>query len=346
MSQIQQQQLTNQDSGRQSIYEIRNLCVTFTKYAGVLRRQRSDVRAVDNISLNIYEKEILSLVGESGSGKTTVARCLMALVTPSSGSLKYRGEIEVSNLRSKALLDYRKDVQIIFQDPFESMYPRFDVYTTVSTPIVQLTGEKNRLQLEETVSRLLSEVGLDPLETMHKLPHQLSGGERQRVSIARALAPNPKVLIADEPITMLDASLRLNILSLLLDIKAKRNLTIVMITHDLASAKIMSDRTAVMYSGKLVEIGPTDRLLSSPHHPYTELILRSTPHLHSKNIPREVGRMEATMEDSEGIRKGCVFQPRCRYATSVCSEVEPPLLEKSKAHLAACHNPLNTEIQS
>jgi peptide/nickel transport system ATP-binding protein len=326
------------------IYRIRNLSVTFTKQSGIVRKERSVIRAVDGLSLDIYEREILSLVGESGSGKTTVARCLMGLNPITSGSIKFRGGVDVTKLRGVHLLDYWREVQMIFQDPFESLYPRFDVYTIVATPMAQLAGESSRSQLQEKVAKLLVEVGLDPGDTMYKLPHQLSGGERQRVSIARALAPNPQILIADEPITMLDASLRLNILSLLSEIKERRGLTIVMITHDLASAKIMSDRTAVMYLGKLVELGPTENVLSSPHHPYTELILKSTPRFPIKQESKggtEVKIVARTIEDPEAIIKGCKFTPRCAYRTSICSQVEPPLSEKSVGHSAACHHPLN-----
>jgi peptide/nickel transport system ATP-binding protein len=199
----------------------------------------------------------------------------------------------------------------------------------------------------EIVNRLLSEVGLDPEETIHKLPHQLSGGERQRVNIARALAPNPRLLIADEPITMLDASQRLNILSLLFELRAKRNLTLLLITHDLASAKIMSDRTAVMYSGKLVEIGPTSSILSRPHHPYSELILSATPRL-TETLQRAEDALAAAsylsgIDEKESKSQGCVFAPRCRYATKICELSEPQLEEKSRSHLAACHNALNLQ---
>jgi len=296
------------------------------------------------VSFDINESEILSVVGESGSGKTTIANCIMALTTPNSGSIKYNGA-EVSALRGKKLKDYRREVQVIYQDPFESLNPRLDVYSTLSIPIIRLTNETKQAVIVEKVRRLLSEVGLEPDEAIHKLPHQLSGGERQRINVARALAPGPKLLIADEPITMLDASQRLNILSLLLELKEKRNLTILLITHDLASAKIMSDRTAVMYSGKLVEIGPTDSILTHPFHPYSELILTATPKL---TETREVlaNTLSAVsyssgIEESQSIQRGCVFQPRCKYAKKKCVDVEPKLEEKSSSHYAACHYPLS-----
>lgn len=336
MSQVQQLGTSSGKTGN-VVYSIKNLSVEFTKSQGFIFRESKVIKAVSNISLDVLEGEVLSIVGESGSGKTTIARCLIGTILPTSGSIKFLDDTEVVGLKGSKLLDYWKNVQMIFQDPFESMYPKFDVFTIISIPIVQLTGERDKALLRKKVEKLLREVGLDPAETMHKLPHQLSGGERQRVSIARALAPNPKVLIADEPITMLDASLRLNILSLLLEIRAKRNLTIVLITHDLASAKVMSDRIAVMYYGKLVEFGKTREILTRPIHPYTELILASTPRIGMK---REVAKKKSAGEIEVVASGGCIFRSRCTYASEICRRTEPKLEEKRKEGWAACHNPL------
>jgi oligopeptide/dipeptide ABC transporter ATP-binding protein len=179
----------------------------------------------------------------------------------------------------------------------------------------------------------LDDVGLQS-DVVRKLPHQLSGGERQRVSIARALASHPKVLIADEPVSMLDASLRLNFLALFDKLRDERKMSILLITHDLATAKVMGGRTAVMYLGRLVELGPTSDILSEPHHPYAELLLTATPRMKDRDSGEEI----TTIEKSERVSKGCVFRPRCRYATEVCAEVEPVLEVKTEAHLAACHN--------
>lgn len=329
---------------RRPLYEIRNLGVTFRRTSGIFRRRQTVVNAVKDASFDIQESEILSIVGESGSGKSTIARCLMALAVPTRGSIKFGGK-EVSKLSGRDLQDYWRSVQMVFQDPFESLNPRLDVFTTLSVPLRRLAGETDSLKLGPEIASLLSEVGLDPDDVLHKYPHQLSGGERQRINIAKALAPNPSVLIADEPITMLDASQRLNILSLLAELKESRNLTIVLITHDLASAKIMSDRTIVMYSGDIVEIGPTSGLLTKPHHPYTELIISATPRL-TRRSDRNAGQKslyaQTGIEESSTIEKGCVFAPRCKYKTEICLEVSPPLLEKSKGHYASCHNALNT----
>ncbi len=338
MSQVLNEPSFASPSGTRVILKVDNLLVTFTKERGVLRKHTSVIRAVDNVSFQIQESEILSLVGESGSGKTTVARCVTALQRPTSGSIIF-DDADVTDLKAQNLKNYRRDVQIIFQDPFESIYPRQDVFTTIATPILRLKGAKDTSRLKEEVSELLVEVGLEPEVHMNRLPHQLSGGERQRVSIARALAPGPRLLVADEPITMLDASQRLNILSLLMRLKRKRNLTVLLITHDLASAKLMSDRTAVMYMGKIVELGPTKVILSKPHHPYSQLILDATPRLGV--VSQDFSEFSTGAEGSANVTKGCVFRPRCKYATEICKEVEPGLTGSTNYHLAACHNQLN-----
>ena len=330
MSQIHQLE-TEQPS--QPIFKVTNLNLSFEAQRGIIKKEKSVIKALDNVSLEIGRTEILSVVGESGCGKTSLARCLMGLAKPSSGSVKYEN-IEVTSLGRKQLRNYWRHVQTVFQDPFESLNPRQSVRDTVSTPIRALTGENDRSSLATKISQILWEVGLNPDKVMHKLPHQLSGGERQRVNIARALAPDPSVLIADEPITMLDASQRLNILLLLKELRTKRNLTVILITHDLASAKVMSDRTAVMYLGKLVELGSTSEVLSKPHHPYTDLIIRATPTLASS---QPMSYQKTIANGGEG---SCIFTPRCKYSTTVCREVSPELVEKSKNHFAACHNPL------
>lgn len=318
-----------------TILECVNLSVEFKKTKG-LRTTR--ISAVDDVSFQLYQSEVLSLVGESGSGKTTIARCALRLTRPTGGSIRYRG-VDVWKLRGNDLKAYRKDVQVVFQDPYESLNPRRDVLQTISLPIRKLAEERDHAVIEERVHKLLGEVGLDPRLVVHRFPHQLSGGERQRVSIARALASEPKVLVADEPITMLDAAQRLSTLSLMMRLKSTRNLTVLMITHDLASAKVTSDRTAVIYQGKLVELGRTENVLSKPHHPYVELILKATPSIRSSLVnPTAIPKMG----EQERVERGCVFMPRCAYATDVCGQVMPPLEDKSSGHLAACHHPLNT----
>jgi oligopeptide/dipeptide ABC transporter ATP-binding protein len=230
---------------------------------------------------------------------------------------------------------------MVFQDPFEALNPRQNVYAIVSTPIRHILGEKNDSRIRKTVSDLLNEMELEPSQVMDKFPHQLSGGERQRVNIARALAPKPNLLIADEPITMLDAAQRLSILKLLLELKKNRDLTLIMITHDLASAKVTSDRTLVMYRGKVVEVGRTIDVVTSPHHPYVELIMKSVPQVQKSLEPPSAKSLWS--EESANVQGGCIFRLRCEYAQDLCTRVEPPLEEKSNSHFAACHFALNLD---
>jgi peptide/nickel transport system ATP-binding protein len=314
-----------------ALLKVQNLSVTFKRQRGILRSGISYVRAVNDVSFEVQESEIVSLVGESGSGKTTIARCLLGLTPATSGSIVFNG-MTITNPRVSHSETFRRQVQMVFQDPFESLNPREDVFTTISIPLRRLARMKEAAQIIEKIKSLLVEVGLDADLVMRKLPHQLSGGERQRVNIARALASDPKLLVADEPITMLDASQRLNILSVL---------KLLMITHDLASAKALSSKTAVMYQGKLVEIGPTSTILSSPAHPYTESILSATPRLATGILETPLYVQDSDPRSISG--KGCVYLSRCPYATNICDEIDPELSPKSSAdHSAACHNPLNS----
>jgi peptide/nickel transport system ATP-binding protein len=340
MSQVLTASQSTVSVGRDPLIQVRDLSVTFLKEYGFLGRQTRTTKAVDNVSFDLFESETLILVGESGSGKTTVARCVLGLNPPTSGSIKYMG-IEVTKLRGASLRTYRRDVQIAFQDPFGSLNPYQDVLATLSTPIKRLLGENNPATIEDMAIRLLEDVGLEPQELLHKLPHQLSGGERQRVNIARALASKPRILVADEPVSMLDASQRLNLLLLLKELQKEHHIAILMITHDLATARVMGGRTAVMYVGKLFEISPTESLLTSPYHPYTELLISVAP---KRNFASSsaVEVPASTIEKSEALHVGCVFRNRCKYATGICAEVEPPLEGKGESsRLVACHNWIN-----
>lgn len=340
MSQISLSESGPRHGEANPLISVKDLTVCFSKSRGLFRRETTTIRAVDGISFELRESEVLSVVGESGSGKTTLARCIMHLQSTTGGSILWRGK-NVNDLHGRELREYRKNVQMIYQDPFESLNHRQNVLTTISIPLIALLSIRDKDQLKTEASDLLNEVGLDPKKVLHRLPHQLSGGERQRVNIARALASRPKLLVADEPVTMVDASQRLSILSLLMKLKNERNLSILFITHDLASANMVSDRTAIMYLGKMFEIGPSSSVLSTPDHPYTKMILDATPSLDS--IPK-FEDFAATIEESELVSKGCVFWPRCRYATQVCKEMEPPLSMMSDEHATACHHPLTRSV--
>ncbi|MDA4129552.1 MAG: ABC transporter ATP-binding protein [Thaumarchaeota archaeon] len=319
------------------ILQVRDLWITFKRLgAGIGPR---NVNAVKDVSFDLGESEIFSLVGESGSGKTTLGKGIARLVLPTKGSILYNGK-NVMKLRGEELRKYRADVQMVFQDPFGSLNPRYDVLTTLSEPLQYLSHLKDPTEIKEHSSKLLEEVGLDSERVLTRYPHQLSGGERQRVNIARAIASEPKILIADEPITMLDAEQRLSVLSLLMELKLKRRLSVLFITHDLASAKLVSDRIMVMYLGKIVESGEAEAVLSKPHHPYAEVILKAMPTLHRQDDGAQSLLKTATREDL--VMKGCAFRPKCAYANEKCSEIEPPLVEITKSHYAACHWPLNS----
>lgn len=337
MSQVQLGQKNSDTKSGSPLLEVKDLAIHFMSRTGTFRRKESAIRAVDKISFAVGKSEVVAVVGESGSGKTTLGKCVVGLVKPTSGSIVFNG-VDITKIKGKDMRQYRRDVQIIYQDPFESLTPRMTVYDTLAMPLMELLGMKNKEEITARVRQLLDETGLDPAEVMYRYPHQLSGGQRQRVNIARALAPNPKLLVADEPITMLDAAQRMNILYLLSELKSKRNLTVLLITHDLASARLVCERTIVMYLGKIVEEGDTKIVMKTPKHPYVELILGALPSLSASNPYNESNL--TWIEDSTHIRQGCVFEPRCKYRTEICKKAEPPLEQKAPNHLAACYHPL------
>ncbi len=320
----------------------RDVKVTFVKEKGFFLRRKFFIKALDGVSFDVNRSESVAIVGETGSGKTTLARCIMALTRPVSGSIKCCGR-EVTRLNGSAMRDHRRSVQIVYQDPYESLNPLQDVRKIISTPIRLLLGEKDKRRIEERVTNVLLDVGLNPAEVMHRYPHQLSGGQRQRVNIARALAPEPELLIADEPITMLDAEQRLNILSLLRTLKDSKKLTVLMITHDLASARLTSDRIMVMYLGKVVETGPTKDVVLNPHHPYVELVLSAAPRRTELSEDQDFYDLPPMEESVAQVGSGCVFAPRCKYASKLCEDVEPNLTKISAGRQVACHYPTNKE---
>jgi oligopeptide/dipeptide ABC transporter ATP-binding protein len=322
------------------ILRVEKLNVVFSTRVGLIsvhnqRPLSRNIQAVNNLSFDLSSSGTLTFVGESGSGKTTIARCIVGLLSPTSGSIKYRGA-EVISLTGKALKEYRRHVQIVFQDPYESLNPRDNVFTTLSLPLRHLVGENNTRILNERITDLMREVGLD-LDLIHRYPHQLSGGERQRVSIARALASDPEILIADEPISMLDAAQRADILRLLVKLRKERKLSIILITHDVGTAKIMGGRTLVMYRGRAFEYGDVESVLRKPCHPYIEVMLEAMPSLSKKPQLTHAEKVDLRT----AVEAGCIFRPHCKYALPVCVETEPQLEQKREGHLAACHNPLH-----
>ncbi len=275
------------------------------------------IRAVDNVTMDILEGEILALVGESGSGKTTLGKLLVKLHEPTSGRIFFDGK-DVTHLKDKEELRwFRRNVQMVFQDPFESLNPRMTVYDLIAEPLKIHKLIKTEDEASDMVNEVLEAVGLTPpKEFIMRYPHQLSGGQRQRVAIARALILNPKFIVADEPISMLDASIRAGILNLLLDLREQRNITIMYITHDIATARHVSDRIAVMYRGQIVEFGDTDEVINDPLHPYTEALIAAVP-----NPDPDVKRSEIPIKEPQTqlLYEGCRFRDRCPKATEKCS---------------------------
>ncbi|AUW93431.1 dipeptide/oligopeptide/nickel ABC transporter ATP-binding protein [Sulfobacillus thermotolerans] len=295
-----------------------------------------DLVASRAVSLHIATQETLGLVGESGSGKTTMGRTLVRLLTPSAGTVWFEGK-DVTHIHGSALMRYHRNAQMIFQDPFASLNPFHTVGHHLARPLARLRHLKGH-ERQEALDELLTLVGLTPSAVFReKYPHELSGGQRQRVAIARALAGGPSFIVADEPVSMLDVSLRAEILTLLESLQERRGLSYLYITHDLASARYLSHRIAVMYGGSLVEIATAEELVQAPAHPYTRLLLAATP-----GSPHK-GPLPETMQgapDLSADRIGCPFAPRCPSVMDQCSQVMPELKAVSPSHQAACF--LNT----
>jgi peptide/nickel transport system ATP-binding protein len=283
------------------------------------------VHAVEDTSLALYPGRATALVGESGSGKTTVARMLARLYTPTAGSMLFAGR-SVAGAGRLALREYRRQVQLVFQDPFSSLNPVHDVLYHLSRPLIRYGHARGAAQIMAQALTLLERVSLTPAEQfLHKYPHELSGGQRQRVAIARALAVRPRVLLADEPVSMLDVSIRLDILNLLARLKEEDRLAILYITHDIASARYFTEDMAVMYAGQMVEGGPSEEITQRPKHPYTQLLLSAAPDPDRLTGDGELASVPARGEIPSLVRppSGCRFHPRCPHAMPVCRERFP-----------------------
>jgi len=303
----------------------------------LISRKTEYVKAVDGITFKINPKEIFGLVGESGSGKTTTGKLVIRLLEPTDGKVMFDG-INIFELDQEELRKFRKRMQIIFQDATASLNPRMTVGEAVKHPleIHEIGDEKER---KEMVFEALEKVGLSPPEAFYnKYPHQLSGGQRQRVCFARAIILNPEFIVADEPIAMIDVSLRAQIMDLMLKLRNEHNVTFLYITHDLATAKYICDKIAIMYLGKIVEIGEREEFYSDPQHPYTVALLSSVPIPDPKYRPKKIlpkGEIPSPINPPSG----CRFHPRCPIATKKCSQEEPILKPISKTHYVACHYP-------
>lgn len=336
----------NGAKGRKLI-EVRNLKKFFPIQEGLLQRETSAIYAVDDVSFFIREGETLGLVGESGCGKTTTARCIMRVLEPTDGQILFRPnpevEVDLATCPRSQLRSIRRDMQMIFQDPFSSLNPRMTLLDIVGEPLL-LHGMKKRKERQERVAALLEQVGLRP-EYMRRFPHAFSGGQRQRISIARALALNPRFIVADEPVSALDVSVQAQILNLMVRLQDQYTLTYLFVSHDLSVVRHISNRVAVMYVGKLVEVAPASRLFAVPKHPYTEALLSSVPEpdprLKSERLP-----LQGEVADPSNPPTGCYFHPRCRYATEVCREEFPPLREIEPDHFVSCHHAEKLDLQT
>jgi peptide/nickel transport system ATP-binding protein len=321
-------------AGQQPLLEAVDVTKHFRVRVG--RIGRGIVHAAENISVALYPGTVTAVVGESGSGKSTLARMLARTQKLTSGKLYFQGE-EV-NLRKRASAEYRRSVQLVLQDPFASLNPVHSVRYILSRPLL-IHGRAGD-NLEESILNLLRRVALEPAEQfINKYPHELSGGQRQRVSIARGLAVQPKVLLADEPVSMLDVSIRLGVLNLLADLRDRERLAILYVTHDIASARYLADTIMVMYAGKVVEVGPADRIANSPAHPYTQLLLSAAP---DPDTDEKAWLGAAGAPPSLVLPpSGCRFHPRCPHAMPICSTELPPSFRIAEGHRAACwlHSP-------
>lgn len=290
------------------------------------------LHAVDNFNLSLYPGEIVALVGESGSGKSTVARLLAKVYPPTDGEILYRGT-PIDALRGRA---YRRRVQMVFQDPFSSLNPVYRASHGVLRALKLYAGLP-RARLRPEAARILDLVGLSPADQfLDKYPYELSGGQRQRYGFAQALACGPDLILADEPVSMLDVSIRLGILNLMADLRRNEGLSFLYITHDIASARYVADRMLVMYAGQVVEEGPTEAVLRRPKHPYTQLLLSAVPDPNAPDaagFPQEMGEPPRVIDPAPG----CRFRPRCPYAIDICARVTPDLRLLGPEHRAACH---------
>jgi oligopeptide/dipeptide ABC transporter ATP-binding protein len=325
----------------ETLLEARDLVKHFTVRGTAFRGGGEVVHAVDGVSLDVRSGETLGVVGESGCGKSTLGRLLVRLHEPTSGSVRFGGS-DITTLSRRRLRPYRREMQMIFQDPYASLNPRKRVGQILGDPFEihgGLSREKTRLRVRE----LLETVGLSP-DHVNRYPHEFSGGQRQRIGVARALALNPKLIVADEPVSALDVSIQAQVINLLDDLQSDFDLTYVFIAHDLGVVHHVSDRIAVMYLGVIVEVGPSDELFLAPVHPYTEALLSAIPAIEGEEeVRRERIVLEGEVPSPVAPPAGCRFHTRCPYATDVCKIERPPLVDHGGGRFAACHHPLDAK---
>ena len=333
------------DNQKDVLLEVKDLKKYFPINKGFLKRVVGYVRAVDGVGFYIREGETLGLVGESGCGKTTTGRVVLRAMRPTEGEILFRtnGEmVDIAGFEERELKVLRRNMQMIFQDPYSSLNPRMSIRDTVGEPLL-VNGIAKGRELDDRVKELLRIVGLN-VQYLRRYPHAFSGGQRQRIGIAKALALHPKLIVADEPVSALDVSIQAQILNLLQDLQQEFHLTYLFIAHDLSVVEHISDRTAVMYVGKIVEMSETEELFLSPKHPYTEALLSAVPKADPR-LKTDRAILRGEVADPGDPPPGCIFHPRCSYAEDKCKTDEPQLEEIISGHFASCHFARSLELK-
>lgn len=313
--------------------KVKNLVKHFVQRGGFFGRNRRIVRAVDGVSLDCARMRTLGIVGESGCGKTTLARCILRLIEPTGGEVYFEG-VDILNLPGRRLRELRRDMQMVFQNPYLSLDPRASVLSIVGEPLRTHTS-MNHSHVRDRVLQLLKQVGMAG-EHLYRYPHEFSGGQLQRIAIARALAVNPKFLVLDEPTAALDVSVQAQIITLLMELQRDLELTYLFISHNLTLVHYVSDTIAVVYLGKVIERASADEIFDNPLHPYTQALLSSTPSLDPKLRQQRI-MLSGGVPDPANPPPGCAFHPRCPRATDRCSQVPPNLLDTGDGHFVSCH---------